>query len=357
MKKIHNYSAGPCILPQEVLKKASDSILDFNGIGLSLIEISHRSKHFIEVMENARSLVKELLGVPAGYSVVFLQGGASLGFYMAALNYMKEGGKSAYANTGVWSTSAIKEAKKAGNVHLAASSEDKNFTYIPTTFDVPNDAEYFHITSNNTIYGTQYKKFPKSHAPLICDMSSDIFSRKINVADFAMIYGGAQKNMGPAGATVYIVKDELLGKTGRKLPAMLDLQLQIEKESMYNTPPVFAVYVCMLTLEWLKNLGGVDEIEKRNDAKAHLLYNEIDANPLFVTTVNAADRSHMNATFQLKNEAHKEAFDKAWKGNNISGIEGYRTVGGYRASMYNALPLESVQVLVDVMKDFAKTNG
>jgi phosphoserine aminotransferase len=357
MKKIHNYSAGPCILPQEVLKKASDSILDFNGMGLSLIEISHRSKQFIEVMENARSLVKELLGVPDGYSVVFLQGGASLGFYMTALNYMKEGGKSAYANTGVWSTAAIKEAKKAGNVHIAASSEDKAFTYIPQNFDVPSDSEYFHITSNNTIYGTQYKKFPKTNVPLICDMSSDIFSRKVNVSDFAMIYGGAQKNMGPAGATVYIVKDELLGKSGRNLPAMLDLKLQIEKESMYNTPPVFAVYVCMLTLEWLKSLGGVAEIEKRNDAKAHLLYAEIDANPMFVSSVVTQDRSHMNVTFKLQDETKKEAFDKLWKANNISGIEGYRTVGGYRASMYNALPLESVQVLVDVMKEFANTNG
>jgi phosphoserine aminotransferase len=356
MPKVHNFSAGPCILPQEVLEKAAQSVIELNGSGLSLIEMSHRSKPFIEIMERARALVKELLGVPEGYSVLFLQGGASLGFYLSAINYMKaEGGKAAYVDTGTWASGAIKEARLLGDVQVIASSKDANYTYIPKGFEVPSSVDYFHFTSNNTIYGTQYKVFPKSPVPMLCDMSSDIFSKAINVADFDLIYAGAQKNMGPAGTTVYIVKLEGLGKTGRKLPAMLDLALHHEKESMYNTPPVFPVYVSMLTLEWLKGIGGIPEIQKRNEAKAALLYNEIDRNPLFRGTVQTEDRSLMNACFVLNDESHQARFDSMWKAAGISGIIGHRSVGGYRASMYNALPMESVQALVDTMKELERT--
>ncbi|MFZ1692198.1 MAG: 3-phosphoserine/phosphohydroxythreonine transaminase [Flavobacteriales bacterium] len=356
-KKVHNYSAGPCILPQEVFEQAAQAVLDFEGSGLSILEISHRSKPFEAVMAKAQSLVKELLGAPDHYQVVFLGGGASMGFHMVPLNYMKVGGKSAYANTGEWATRAIKESKLAGDTLVVASSEDKNFNYIPKGFEIPADADYFHLTSNNTIFGTQWKQFPKSPVPVVCDMSSDIFSRPVNVADFALIYGGAQKNMGPAGATVYLFDPEKLGHTGRKLSPMLDLKNHGAKESMYNTPPVFAVYVSMLTLEWMKKVGGVAAIEQRNAAKAKLLYDTIDRLPLFTGTTAVEDRSPMNATFVMKDAALEPAFDALWKEAGISGIRGHRSVGGYRASMYNALPIESVQALVDVMEHFAQKNG
>jgi phosphoserine aminotransferase len=353
MSKVHNFSAGPCILPQEVIQKAADAVLNFNNLNLSLIEISHRSKDFVEVMENARALVKELLNVPEGYQVLFLQGGASLGFYMSALNFMKkENGSAAYINTGVWASNAIKEAKRLGDVKVIASSEDKNFSYIPTDFNIPADVDYLHYTSNNTIYGTQFQELPKADVPVICDMSSDIFSRQINVADFALIYAGAQKNMGPAGTTLYIVKEELLGKTGRDIPTMLDFTTHIKKDSMFNTPPVFPIYVSMLTLEWLKKLGGVPAIEKINNQKAALLYNEIDRNSMFKGVAEKNSRSKMNVTFVLTNEELKPKFDEMWQAANINGIKGHRSVGGYRASIYNAMPIESVQVLVDVMKEF-----
>ena len=355
--KVHNYSAGPCILPQEVLEQAAQAVLDFEGSGLSILEISHRSKPFEAVMVKAQGLVKELLSAPENYQVVFLGGGASLGFHMVPLNYMKVGGKAAYANTGEWASRAVKESRSIGETLVVASSEDKNFNYIPKDFSIPSDADYFHFTSNNTIFGTQYKQFPKSPVPVICDMSSDIFSRPVNVADFALIYGGAQKNMGPAGATVYLMDPEKLGHTGRKLSPMLDLKNHASKESMYNTPPVYAVYVSMLTMEWMKKMGGVTAMEKRNAAKARLLYDAIDRLPLFKGTTAVEDRSVMNPTFVLADPALEPAFDALWKEANISGIRGHRSVGGYRASMYNALPIESVQVLVDVMEDFAKKNG
>ena len=357
MAKAHNFSAGPCILPEDVLKKASEGILGFTSDNLSIIEISHRSKDFVDVMEKARSLVKELLNVPDGYSVLFLQGGASLGFLMTAYNFMKEGGSASYVNTGAWSAKAIKEAELFGEVKVVASSEDKNFNYFPSGYGLPMDSNYLHITSNNTIFGTQCNRFPVSRAPMICDMSSDIFSRKINVSDFSMIYAGAQKNMGPAGATVYIVKEDALGKTGRKIPSMLDFQTHIKKDSMYNTPPVFAVFTSMLFLQWMKDKGGIEAIEPMNQEKAKLLYDEIDSNEMFVGTAEKSDRSLMNATFLLKDESLKDEFDKMWKEAKISGINGHRSVGGYRASMYNALPIESVQVLVDVMKEFGKKFG
>jgi len=353
MKK-HNFSAGPSILPQEVIKKASDALLNFNGLDLSLIEVSHRSKEFVEVMDNACNLVKELLNLPSGYSAVFLQGGASLEFLRVPYNLLKVDGKAAYLDTGTWSSNAIKEAKILGNVEVVASSKEKGYNFIPKNYEIPSDVDYFHCTSNNTIYGTQLKSFPKANSPLICDMSSDIFSRQLDFSQFDIIYAGAQKNMGPAGTTLIVIKDEILGKSGRKIPSILDYQVHIAKESMFNTPSVFAVYVSMLTLEWLKNLGGIPAIEKLNEAKAALLYAEIDRNPLFKGYSEKEDRSLMNATFNLVDEANKEAFDKLWNAAGISGLKGHRSVGGYRASMYNALPIESVQVLVDAMKQLEK---
>jgi phosphoserine aminotransferase len=350
----HNFGAGPCILPQEVFKQAADAVLDFNG--LSILEVSHRHKDFVAVMDEAMDLVKKALNVPSGYSIVYLQGGATLGFTIAALNLMRETKKAGYINTGTWASGAIKEAKKVGiDVNVFASSEDRNFTYIPKNYAVPTDVDYIHFTSNNTIYGTQFKEFPKTNLPLVCDMSSDIFSKEINVADFDLIYAGAQKNLGPAGATLYIVKDDILGKsTSPFMPTYLDLKQHVEKESMYNTPPVFSIYVAMLNLRNLIANGGVKSMEARNNAKAELLYNEIDSNPLFKGAVEAEDRSNMNVTFLLTDETRAAEFDTMWKGAEIVGLPGHRSVGGYRASMYNALPIESVQVLVDVMKEFAR---
>ncbi len=350
----HNFGAGPCILPQEVFKQAAEAVLDFNG--LSILEVSHRHKDFVAVMDEAMDLVKKALNVPAGYSIVYLQGGATLGFTIAALNMMRSTKKAGYINTGTWASGAIKEAKKVGvDVNVFASSEDKNFTYIPKGYSTPTDVDYIHFTSNNTIYGTQFKEFPKTDLPLVCDMSSDIFSKEINVADFDLIYAGAQKNLGPAGATLYIVKDEILGKsTSPFLPTYLDLKQHVEKESMYNTPPVFSIYVAMLNLRNLLANGGIKAMEARNNAKAELLYNEIDSNPLFKGAVESEDRSNMNVTFLLTDESRAAEFDALWKGAGIVGLPGHRSVGGYRASMYNALPIESVQVLVDVMKEFAR---
>ena len=352
MSKKHNFSAGPCILPQDVLKKASEAIINFNNDNLSLIEISHRSKPFVNVMEKARNLVKELLDVPTGYSILFLQGGASLEFLMAPINLMKkDGGKSAYLNTGSWSKKAIAEARNFGEVIIVGDSSDENYKYIPKEYYIPEDVDYFHCTSNNTIFGTQIKDFPKVPSLMVCDMSSDIFSRRIDVSKFDLIYAGSQKNMGPAGTTLVIVKDEILGKTGRKIPTMLDYNTHILKESMFNTPPVFAVYVSMLTLEWLKAHGGVEWIEEVNERKAKMLYSEIDRNPLFTGVANKEDRSTMNVTFNLTNTSLLDKFDVLCQEAGISGLKGHRSVGGYRASIYNALPLESVEVLVNVMKN------
>jgi len=353
MKK-HNFSAGPCILPPEVLKKAADAVVNFNGIDLSLIEISHRSKEFVEVMENARSLVKELLNVPEGYSVLFLQGGASLEFLMTPYNLLKVDGKAGYLDTGTWSSKAIKEAKLLGEINVFASSKDKGYNYIPKSYEIPTNLDYIHCTSNNTIFGTQLKEFPKTDALLVCDMSSDIFSRELDIKQFDLIYAGAQKNMGPAGTTLVIVKDEVLGKTGRTIPSMLDYQVHLSKDSMFNTPPVFAVYVSMLTLEWLKEKGGVAAIEKINNEKAALLYAEVDRNPLFKGFAAKEDRSTMNVTFNLTNEEHKETFDKLWNDAGINGLKGHKSVGGYRASIYNAMPIESIYVLINTMQKFEK---
>lgn len=353
MKK-HNFSAGPCILPEEVLQKASEAVIDFNNDNLSLIEISHRSKPFVNVMENARSLVLELLGLEGkGYQVLFLQGGASTQFLMTAYNLLNK--KAAYLNTGTWSSKAIKEAKLFGELVEVASSKDQNFNYIPKDYEIPTDADYFHCTSNNTIFGTQMKAFPETNVPLVCDMSSDIFSRQLDFSKFDLIYAGAQKNMGPAGTTLVVVKESILGNIERTIPSMLDYQIHIGKGSMFNTPAVFPVYVSMLTLEWLKNLGGIPFIEKVNTQKATLLYNEIDRNPLFKGVVVPEDRSPMNATFTLTDESLAARFDTLWKDAQINGLNGHRSVGGYRASMYNALPLYSVQALVDVMQELERT--
>ena len=348
----HNFGAGPCILPQTVFEEAAAAVLDFNG--LSILEVSHRHKDFVAVMDETIDLVKKALNVPTGYSVAFMQGGASLGFTIAALNMMRDQKRAGYFNTGTWASGAIKEAKKVGvDVAVLASSEDKNFNYIPKDYTIPSDLDYVHFTSNNTIYGTQYKQFPQTDLPLVCDMSSDIFSQVIDVSKFDLIYAGAQKNLGPAGATLYIVKDEQLGKSSSPfMPSYLDIKQQVDKESMLNTPPVFSIFVSLLNLRNLIANGGVSEMEKRNIAKANLLYQEIDRNPLFVGTVNKEDRSNMNVTFTLLDAAHSADFDALWKGAEIVGLPGHRSTGGYRASLYNALPIESVQVLVEVMKHF-----
>ncbi|HEX9981092.1 MAG TPA: 3-phosphoserine/phosphohydroxythreonine transaminase [Flavobacterium sp.] len=353
--KIHNYSAGPCILPQEVFEKSAQAVLNFNDSGLSILEISHRSQPFIDVMEDARALALELLGLEGkGYQAIFLGGGASMEFLRIPYNLMRQNGKAAYLDTGTWASAAIKEAKMLGETIVVASSKNANYNYIPKGYDIPTDADYFHCTSNNTIFGTQMKSFPETSIPMVCDMSSDIFSRQIDFSKFDLIYAGAQKNMGPAGVALIVIKESLLGKTGRQIPTMLDYKQHIDKESMYNTPPVFSIYVSLLTMQWLKNNGGLKAMEQINNAKAELLYNEIDRNPLFKGTVETEDRSVMNVTFLLDDMNNTERFDKMWKAMGISGIPGHRSVGGYRASMYNALPLESVQVLVDVMKEFER---
>ncbi len=347
--KIHNFSAGPCVLPKEVILKASEALLDFDN-GLSLIEISHRSKAFVDVMEKARSLALELLGLEGkGYKALFLQGGASMQFLQVALNLLEK--RAGYLNTGAWSDKAIKEAKLFDDIYEVGSSKDAGYNYIPKGYDIPSDYDYFHCTSNNTIYGTQIKQFQKCDIPMVCDMSSDIFSRTLDFSQFDLIYAGAQKNMGPAGTTLVVVKEDILGKVSRKIPSMMDYKTHIGKSSMFNTPPVFAVYTSMLTMEWLKNLGGIKAIEEENEKKSSLMYSEIDLNPLFKGYAAKEDRSHMNATFTLLNEDLKETFDTMCKEEGINGINGHRSVGGYRASMYNALSLDSVKVLVEVMSE------
>ncbi len=353
-KKVHNFSAGPGILPAEVLKEASEACINFDNLNLSLLEISHRSKSYVAVMDEARALAKALLGLGDGYQAMFLGGGASMQFCMVPMNLLKAEGYGAYVNTGVWANKAIKEAKMIGNTKVIASSEDKNYNYIPRNYQIPGDADYVHITSNNTIYGTQMKNFPISRIPIVCDMSSDIFSRKLDCTKFDLIYAGAQKNMGPAGCTLVVVKESILGKSGRAIPSMLDYKVHIKGESMYNTPPVFPVYVSLLTMRWLKKNGGIEWIDKINTQKANLLYSEIDRNSLFTGAAEKEARSFMNVTFLINKPELEAEFDKLTKEASLSGLKGHRDVGGYRASIYNALPLESVQVLVDVMKEFEK---
>lgn len=355
MKK-HNFFAGPAILAEEVKQEAAKAALDYQGIGLSLMEISHRSPEFTAVINEATELVKELLEVPEGYQVLFLQGGASLQFYMTALNLLDSSKTAAYVDTGSWSSKAIKEAKRCGNVEVVASSKDKNYNYIPKDIAVPSQAQYVHITTNNTIFGTQFQSIPDFDQPIVADMSSDIFSRPIDVSKFDIIYAGAQKNLGPAGCTLVIVKEGALGKVSRELPSMLDYSIQIKSGSLFNTGPVFPIYVCLLTLRWLKQQGGIAGTQVRNEIKATALYDEIDRNPLFVGTAAKEDRSRMNICFLLNDPSMSDAFLADCAAAGIVGIKGHRSVGGFRASTYNAMDKSSVDVLIQVMQDFEKKN-
>lgn len=352
MKK-HNFGAGPCILPTKVLDQAADAVRNFNGMGLSILEISHRTPEFEQVIKETQDLVKELMGVPQGYSILFLQGGASTQFSMLAMNFLHQEKKAAYLDCGYFSQKAIKEALFFGEVNIVASSKDKDYNYIPEGYEIPEDSAYFHYTSNNTIEGTEMFSFPVTDVPVICDMSSDILSRKVNVADFDLIYAGAQKNMGPAGMTLVVVKDSLLENIQRQVPSMSDYRIYRDNSSLFNTPPVFSIYVAMLNLRWLKEKGGVTQIETENKAKAALLYEEIDRNPLFYGLAAPEARSRMNVTFKMYDPSEENAFLNFAASRGVVGVRGYRTVGGFRASLYNALPISSVQVLVDCMKDFA----
>lgn len=356
MKKI-NFSAGPSILPQQTIEETAKAILDFNSSTLSLMEVSHRGKDFIAVMDETIALFKELLNIPEGYSVIFLGGGASLQFCMVPFNLLEK--KAAYLNTGTWASKAQKEAKLFGEVIEVASSKADNFSYIPKDYTIPADVDYFHITTNNTIFGTELHTDLDSPVPLVADMSSDIFSRVIDVTKYGIIYGGAQKNLAPAGLTFVIVKDDILGKVSRKIPTMLDYKTHIDNESMFNTPPVVPIFAALQTLKWLKANGGVPAMEKKNKEKAALLYAEIDRNPLFVGTAAKEDRSLMNVCFVMaKGHEDKEAdFLKFAVSKGLDGLKGHRSVGGFRASIYNAMPIEGVQALVDAMKEFEKQNA
>ena len=351
---VHNFNAGPSILPKQVFQQASEAVLNYHNSGLSILEIGHRTPTFQAIMDEARALVKELMLLDENHEVLFLHGGASTQFMQVPMNLLDAKDTAAYADTGVWGQKAIKEAKLFGNVAMVCSGKESNYTVIPKDFAVPNDANYFHITTNNTIYGSQWQKIPAVSIPLVGDMSSDIFSRVIDFNAFDLIYAGAQKNMGPAGVNLVVVNKKILGKIKRPIPTIMDYRNHIKDGSMMNTPPVFAVYVCMLTLRWLKEQGGVAAIEKLNDEKAALLYSEIDSNPLFIGTVAKEDRSKMNVCFVMKDAGLEESFLAYVKAQNIIGIKGHRLVGGFRASLYNALPLSSVEVLVQAMKSFAQ---
>lgn len=351
--KVHNFSAGPAILPASVLEKASEALLNFDNTGLSVAEVSHRSAQFVKVIERARALALELAGLDNSYEALYLQGGASMQFLMVPYNLLEN--KAAYIDTGTWANKAQKEAALFGEVQVIASSKEQGYKSIPKNVVVPTDIDYLHITTNNTIYGSEFHSIPKSGAPIVADMSSDIFSRSLDYSQFGLVYAGSQKNLGASGSTLVLVKKDLLGKVSRKLPSMMDYQLHIKNESMFNTPSTFSVYVNMLVLEWIEAEGGLAAMEKRNKEKANLLYSEIDRNALLVGYTAKEDRSLMNVVFNLTDESTKDRFDALCKEANISGIKGHRSVGGYRASIYNAMPLESVQVLVEVLKEFERT--
>ncbi len=352
--KIHNFNAGPSILPREAIENAAKAVLDLNGMGMSLLEISHRTKDFEAVNDEANALLRELLNVPENYKILFLGGGASTQFFTVPYNLLEK--KAGYVNTGVWSKKAIKEAKNFGETVVLASSEDKNFTYIPKGFEIPADLDYLHITSNNTIYGTEFFEDLDSPVPVVADMSSDILSRPIDVSKYGIIYGGAQKNMGPAGVTFVIIREDLVGKVSRALPSMVDYKNHIANDSMFNTPPVFPIFVLKEVLKWVKAQGGVKEMEKRAKEKAEMLYAEIDRNPMFVGTAVKEDRSRMNICFVMtpEYEALAPEFLEFAKSRGMVGVKGHRLVGGFRASCYNALPKESVQALIDCMQEFEK---
>ncbi|MDD6103966.1 MAG: 3-phosphoserine/phosphohydroxythreonine transaminase [Bacteroidales bacterium] len=354
MKKAYNFNAGPCVLPREAVNAAIEALKDFKGTGMSVIEVSHRSKEWEAVMDECRSLWKEILNIPEGYSVLFLGGGASLQFLYVAMNLLEN--KAAYLETGVWAKKALKEAKGIGNAYAIASSADKTYSYIPKGYEIPTDIDYFHITTNNTIYGTEIKEDIDCPVNLVADMSSDIMSRPVDVSKYALIYGGAQKNVGPAGTVFVIVKNDILGKVSRYLPTMLDYRTHIEGESMFNTPPVFSIFVMNETLKWVKAQGGLEAIKKMNEEKAAILYNEIDRNPLFRGTAAVEDRSLMNICFVMAEgyENLQDEFFAFAKERGMVGIKGHRSVGGFRASTYNACPKEAVEALVACMQEFEK---
>jgi phosphoserine aminotransferase len=350
---VHNFNAGPSHLPESVLQQAAEAVLNFQESGLSILEISHRGEYFVPVIEEARSLAKELMHLDDDFEVLFLHGGGRTQFMEVAMNLLDEQKKAAYIDTGTWSSKAIEEAQLFGNVEVIASSKDKNYTYIPKSFSIPPDAAYLHITTNNTIYGTEWQHIPESPVPLIADMSSDILSREIDFNRFSLIYAGAQKNIGAAGVTLVAVRKSILGKVSRTIPSIMDYRVHIKNGSMYNTPPVFAVYTCLLVLQWLKEQGGVKAIERINIQKAELLYHEIDTNPLFKGTVAVEDRSRMNVCFVMDDQALEKEFAAYCKNEGLYGIKGHRSVGGFRVSLYNAVSLDSVSTLVEAMKHFA----
>jgi phosphoserine aminotransferase len=354
---IHNFNAGPSILPKTVFEQAAAAVLDFNNSGLSILETGHRTPAFESVMEEARTLVKELMQLDNDHEVLFLHGGATTQFMQVPMNLLDDKESAAFADTGVWSSKAIKEAKLYGKVEVVCSSKESNYTFIPKDFAVPNDAKYFHITTNNTIYGTQWQSIPNTSNVLVADMSSDILSRVLDFNSFGLIYAGAQKNMGAAGVNLVVINKNILGKVKRPLPTIMDYRNHIKDGSMLNTPPVFAVYVCMLTLRWLKEQGGVPAMEKLNNQKAELIYNTIDNNPIFRGTVVKEDRSKMNAVFVMDDAAAEKEFAAICDAEGMVGVKGHRSVGGFRVSMYNALTLQSVQALADLMNHFAVKRG
>ena len=354
---VHNFNSGPSILPREVFQQASEAIINFNNTGLSILEIGHRTELFESVLNEAISLVKELMFLDEAHEVLFLHGGASTQFFQVPMNLLDDSESAAYLDCGTWGTKAIKEAKLFGKVDVVGSSKDKNYTYVPKGFTIPSNSKYYHYTTNNTIEGTQMHEIPDTNIPLIADMSSDILSRQMDYNRFELIYAGAQKNVGAAGVNLVVLKKDLLGTVSRKLPTMMDYRNHIENGSMLNTPPVFAVYVCMLTLRWLKQQGGVPALEKINEKKAALLYDTLDALPLFTPKVAVEDRSLMNVVWIMKDEAIEKEFLTECKAAGMVGIKGHRTVGGFRASLYNALPMSSVETLVELMKDFSRRKG
>ena len=354
---IYNFNAGPSILPKEVFEQASQAILDFNGSGLSILEIGHRTAVFQEVLDEAVATAKELMKLDADHDVLFLHGGATTQFFQVPMNLLNESETAAYLDCGVWGTKAIKEAKIFGQIEVVASSKDKNYTYIPKNYSIPKNAKYFHFTTNNTIEGTELADIPETDVPLVADMSSDILSRMTDFNRYDLIYAGAQKNIGAAGVNLVVVNKKILGKVNRQLPAMMDYRKHIEAGSVLNTPPVFAIYVCMLTLRWLKRIGGIPAIEKINEQKAELLYNTLDSIPVFSLTVALEDRSRMNAVFVMNDPELERKFQAECKEHGMIGIKGHRSVGGFRVSLYNALPLDSVRALTDLMRDFASRNG
>jgi phosphoserine aminotransferase len=358
MKK-HNFSAGPAILPASVLKEAGKAAVNYEGMGLSLLELSHRGPEFTAIIEEANALMKEIIGLPDGYHVLWLSGGASTQFFMAPMNLLNSDETAAYVDTGTWANKAIKEAKGFGKVEILASSKEQNYNFIPKGYKIPKDAKYLHLTSNNTIFGTQLHKFPKSPVPMLCDMSSDFLSRPFDPTPFGLIYAGAQKNLGPAGTTVVIVREDMVGTVQRYMPSMLDYRTFIQENSLYNTPPVFPIYVSLLTLRWIKKNGGLKGMQRRNKTKAAVLYQEIDRNPMFKGTTAVEDRSLMNVCFVMEEKyaALEKEFLKETEANGMVGLKGHRSVGGFRASIYNAMPKSSVQALADLMADFAKRKG